>query len=99
MHELALADAGIDYDRKRNDIGAIQVFEAPGVERTVGRLFELMAMNDQLRDMINRGCSTEQLRDSALQGGMEPLRIAGLKKIYQGVTTPAEVIRETSIEA
>jgi len=33
-----------------------------------------------------------------LQGGMEPLRTAGMKKIYAGVTTPAEVIRETSIE-
>ena len=41
--KLALADAGIEYDRERNNIGAIQVFEAPGIERTVTRLFELMA--------------------------------------------------------
>jgi type IV pilus assembly protein PilB len=62
-------------------------------------LFELLAMNDHLRDLVNRGCSSEQLRDAALQGGMEALRVAGLQKIFAGVTTPAEVIRETSIEA
>jgi len=62
-------------------------------------LFELMMINDALRDMVNRGSSTEQLRDLALQGGMRPLRNAGLEKIYTGVTTIEEVIRETVIEA
>ncbi|MCK4342456.1 MAG: hypothetical protein KAY37_12120 [Phycisphaerae bacterium] len=41
--ELALQDAGVEYDRDRNNIGAIQVFEAPAVERTVSRLFELLS--------------------------------------------------------
>ncbi|MHC4090046.1 MAG: beta-ketoacyl synthase N-terminal-like domain-containing protein, partial [Planctomycetota bacterium] len=41
--ELALADAGIEYDRESNDIGVIQAFEAPGVERAVAALFELMS--------------------------------------------------------
>ena len=36
-------------------------------------LFEYMPMNDQLRDLINHGASTEQLRDVALQTGMVPL--------------------------
>lgn len=40
--ELALGDAGIEYDRQHNNIGMIQAFEAPGVERTVSRLFELI---------------------------------------------------------
>ncbi len=40
--ELALADARLDYDRRRNNIGVIQAFEAPGVERAVSRLFELV---------------------------------------------------------
>jgi len=62
-------------------------------------IFELLAMNDHLRELINTGCSTEQLRDGALQAGMEPLRTAGLEKIYAGITTASEVIRETSIES
>ncbi len=40
--ELALADAGLEYDRETNTIGVVQAFEAPGVERVVGRLFEMM---------------------------------------------------------
>ena len=58
-------------------------------------LFELMMITDSLRDMINRGSSTQQLRDVALQGGMQPLRVAGLERVYGGVTTIEEVIRET----
>lgn len=41
--ELAIADAGLSYDRDQNTIGVIQAFEAPGVEPTVCRLFGLLA--------------------------------------------------------
>ncbi|MCP4593698.1 MAG: hypothetical protein GY842_23425 [bacterium] len=41
--ELALADAGLEYDRNTNSIGAVQAFEAPGIERTVTNLLELFA--------------------------------------------------------
>lgn len=41
--EQALADAGLEYDRDNNTIGVIQVFEAPGVERTAARLFEQLS--------------------------------------------------------
>lgn len=41
--ELALADAGLTYDRSSNSIGAIQAFEAPGVEDTVGRVFGMFS--------------------------------------------------------
>jgi type IV pilus assembly protein PilB len=58
-------------------------------------LHELMIVNDQLRDMVNQGGSTEQLRDAALQTGMRSLRLAGLEKVYGGITTIEEVIRET----
>ena len=41
--ELALADAKLEYDREDNSIGLVQAFEAPGVEGTVGRLFEMLS--------------------------------------------------------
>jgi len=56
---------------------------------------EFLIMNDELRDLVNRGQSTEKLRAAATRGGMRPLRIAGLAKIHAGVTTIEEVIRET----
>jgi type IV pilus assembly protein PilB len=58
-------------------------------------LFELLLINDQIRELINRSASTEQIRDLALQTGMRSLRIAGLEKVYGGTTSIDEVIRET----
>ena len=54
-----------------------------------------MMINDRIREQINQGASTEKIRDVALQTGMRPLRVAGMEKVYGGVTTLEEVIRET----
>ncbi len=62
-------------------------------------MFELMPMNEILSELINRGVSTEQIRDAALRSGMRPLRQAALEKVFSGVTTIEEAIRETTIEA
>jgi type IV pilus assembly protein PilB len=62
-------------------------------------LFEWMPINDQIRDRINRGASTEKVRDIAMQTGMVPLRESGLEKVFGGVTTIEEVIRETTADA
>ena len=56
---------------------------------------EFLIMNDELRDAVNRGQSTDKLRDAAIRAGMKPLRISGLAKIHAGITTIDEVIRET----
>ncbi len=40
--EMALADAGVEFDRQANDVGVIQAFEAPAVEHAVCRLFGLL---------------------------------------------------------
>jgi len=58
-------------------------------------LFELLVINDQIRELINRSASTEQIRDLALQTGMRSLRVAGLEKVFGGTTSIDEVIRET----
>ena len=62
-------------------------------------LHELMHMDDELRDLVNRGCSTSELRNTAIKQGMLPLRGSGLEKLYSGVSTIEEVIRETVIES
>jgi type IV pilus assembly protein PilB len=61
-------------------------------------LYEYMPMNDQLRELIARGASTEKIRDLALRTGTIPLRASGLEKVFDGVTTIEEVIRETVAE-
>lgn len=61
-------------------------------------LFELMIMNNDLREMIIRNASTDELRETARRYGMVSLRDAGMDSVYQGKTTLEEVIRETVID-
>jgi type IV pilus assembly protein PilB len=62
-------------------------------------LFELLVMNDDLRDMVMRNASTEDLREAARKAGMMTLRENGMESMFAGLTTAEEVIRETILEA
>jgi len=62
-------------------------------------LYELLIMTDELRDMVIRNASTEELREAARRGGMVTLRDSGMLGIFDGQTTADEVIRETILEA
>jgi type IV pilus assembly protein PilB len=61
-------------------------------------LFEIMALDDHLRELIMTEGSTNVLRAEARQRGMRTLRESGLLAIYEGQTTIDEVVRETIIE-
>ena len=61
-------------------------------------LFELMVINDTLREMIMGNASTDELRDEAQKFGMVPLREFGIAVAADGITTLDEVIRETVAE-
>jgi type IV pilus assembly protein PilB len=61
-------------------------------------IYELMIMTDELRDMIVNNASTDELRIASRRLGMSTLREAGLRAIYNGVTTIEEVVRETVLE-
>jgi type IV pilus assembly protein PilB len=69
-----------------------------GYKGRVG-LFELMVMNNNLREMIMQDASTEELRDAARSYGMVTLRDAGMRAAEDGLTTLDEVVRETVMEA
>jgi len=58
-------------------------------------IFELVHMNDDLRDMISAGASTDQLREGCRKHGMVTLREAGLSAIFNGFSTIDEIVRET----
>ncbi|MCS7033700.1 MAG: ATPase, T2SS/T4P/T4SS family [Phycisphaerae bacterium] len=61
-------------------------------------LYEIMLLDDDLRDMIIKHASTQVLRVEARKRGMRTLRQAGLYAIYDGITTIEEVVRETLME-
>ena len=60
-------------------------------------LYEVMLLNEEIREAILSGASTSDLRDLGCKYGMKTLRESGLQKIREGVTTLDEVVRVTSL--
>jgi type IV pilus assembly protein PilB len=65
-----------------------------GYKGRVG-LYEVMEINDDLRELILVGASALELKRKALESGMISLRRSGLTKVAAGLTTIEEVVRET----
>ncbi len=61
-------------------------------------LFEIMEVNDELRELVMKNSNTNILRAHARRRGMTTLRESGLLAIYEGQTTIDEVVRETIAE-
>ena len=61
-------------------------------------LFEILVMDDDLRDLVMKGSATSLIRNEARKRGMRTLRESGLGAIYEGQTTIDEVVRETISE-
>ncbi len=94
----ALIDAGFSTE----DANKIKVYHGTGCsvcnnsgyKGRVG-LYEVMEINDDLRELILVGASALELKKKALQMGMITLRKSGLQKVNTGQTTLEEVLRET----
>lgn len=61
-------------------------------------IHEFLVMNEEIRGLILRNESSAKVREAAQRNGMITLRDAGLKKVFDGVTTVEEVIRETAVD-
>ncbi len=71
-----------------------QVCNGTGYKGRVG-LYEVMEINDELRELIIIGASSIELRRKAMEAGMITLRESGLYKLREGITTIEEVVKET----
>jgi len=60
-------------------------------------LYEVMQVTPKVRDMIVNGSTNAELRALARSEGMITLRESGLVKIWQGITTVDEVLKETAL--
>jgi general secretion pathway protein E/type IV pilus assembly protein PilB len=58
-------------------------------------IFELMKINDPLRQMIYSRATSSELRAEARAQGMRTLREDGLQKVVQGISTVNEILRVT----
>jgi type IV pilus assembly protein PilB len=91
----------MELNLRPQDVKGKKFYYGPGCDRCNntgyrGRcgIFELITMNDEVRDLISAGASTDRLRAQCWAQGMTTLREAGMKALHNGVTTIEEVVRE-----
>jgi type IV pilus assembly protein PilB len=58
-------------------------------------LYEVMPFTDPLKELVLQGASAAEIKTEMIRGGVQSLRMAGIQKILEGVTTPEEVLRTT----
>jgi type IV pilus assembly protein PilB len=58
-------------------------------------LYEVMEVDEDLRELVLVGASAMELKKKAVENGMLTLRRSGLTKVKAGLTTMEEVMRET----
>jgi len=60
-------------------------------------IFEILAVDNAIRDMIDRGEDFLRIKEMAIKRGMRTLRQSALRKLAEGVTTFEEVVRVTGL--
>ncbi len=97
-----LVDLGIDPEK----VAARKFYHGRGCEKCnnsghKGRIgvFELMVLNERLREMIMENANVDEMRDVAKANGMVPLRDGAKQLLFEGISTPEEVLRETVLDS
>ncbi len=87
------------------DLRKYPVYKGAGCARCSGTgykgriaIFEMLEMNNQIRELAFSRAPTSALRKAALASGMRSLLEDGRLKVFKGVTTPEEISRVTQAE-
>ena len=90
---------------EREDLAGKQLYRGEGCDFCSGSgfrgrmgLFEIMVLDDEIREMIMNSASTQDIRRVIRKRGARSLRESGLLALYDGVTTIDEVVRNTLME-
>ncbi len=96
------AEALIKMGFSRDEAGTFKCFKGKGCLACndtgyKGRiaLYEVMPVKDELKELIVKGATATDLKKAAIQRGMRTLRMSGLAKIKEGLTTIEEILRVT----
>jgi type IV pilus assembly protein PilB len=88
-----------------SEVSTVKILKGSGCRECNGTgyrgrvaLYEVMPFTDRLKEMVLQGCSTAELKDEMVRGGVPTLRMAGLAKIRAGVTTIDEIVRVTAAD-
>ncbi len=91
----------LDFPLEESE-GSIELQKGPGCEQCgytgyKSRLgiFELVDIDEAFREIITSNPDANALKEQAIRSGMRTLKEDGWKKVRDGITTPAEVLRVT----
>lgn len=92
----------IDIGMTRAEAESAQIMEGRGCATCNGSgnkgrvgLYEVLDVNEAIKEQILMGANTMELRASAVENGMITLRRSGIFKILAGVSSIEEVVKET----
>ncbi|MHC5035638.1 MAG: GspE/PulE family protein [Planctomycetota bacterium] len=95
-------EAVLSVGLRPEDVAGKKFFRGRGCDRCnnigyYGRLgiFEILIVNDELREMMLHDASTQEIRSASRRMGCRSLRQSGLLAIYDGLTTIEEISRAT----
>ena len=58
-------------------------------------LYEVMPIGEEVRELVLQGASADEIKKRAIGAGMKTLRMSGLAKVREGLTTLEEVVDST----
>ncbi|HEY4706277.1 MAG TPA: type IV-A pilus assembly ATPase PilB [Thermodesulfobacteriota bacterium] len=98
ISEKALLDLGLT----REEASKLEVSKGSGCATCGGTgykgriaLYEVMPFTDLIKDLVLNGASSAEIKKAAIRDGMKSLRMSGITKAGEGVTTIEEVLRVT----
>ncbi|MFN0116971.1 MAG: GspE/PulE family protein, partial [Elusimicrobiota bacterium] len=105
-YEVSISDlAGLGVQLDQDPNLKMKLFKGKGCNTCSGSgfkgrvgVYEVMELNDEMRQMIVRNASPGEIRNAATRSGVNSLREVALRKMFAGLTTIEEVIRVTVAE-
>jgi type IV pilus assembly protein PilB len=90
---------------RQEDLKDRVLYKARGCDHCTGTgfrgrigVFELMQMNNELRDLAFARSPTNKIRKAAIAGGMKSLLHDGRIKVLNGITTAEEIVKVAQVE-
>ncbi len=97
IHSEAMRELGVAAEQ------AFDIFEPVGCPSCGGTgysgrlgLYEVMLVSEEIKQMILDRCSVAEIKEQAVREGMLTLRVDGIRKLKEGTTSLAEVLKETA---
>ena len=94
LDEKILKELGFSPKDKNNlyEAGGCKECSGVGYKGRVG-IFEVMPIDEEIRALVIKGASADEIQKKAIEKGMTTMRMDGLEKVKSGITSMEEVLR------